>query len=468
MPSKPSRLALAGLLAAGTAAALSRPGDAPWIYDEPRLIVYALQNLRAGVLPWHGILGSHGVLYGPFALWVYQTMLLVTRDLFAMVRLHALLFGLGCAGAVWWLARLEPELDAMWGGAALLSPYFWLYGRMLWDNTFLIPLSGLAVCLYISFGRKPRAGTLALLVLALSLAFLTHLMSLILIVPIAAHALWRHGHWLRERRVLVLTLAAGSAALCAPYLLAAAGEFGREVSSPMGSAWRGWLFPLLGGRLFSGLGFGYFLGDDWPVRPWGLLAARLSALALPLVWGGMALAARRVSRGLRRPAERDSAFQLSLLGLGTVFLQCAVYGLAKVYGHPHYLGVAWIFNLYFLWSAVSALGRWRDWTGAIYAAALAAVLVCAMADVRAGGGTRGIHYGPTLANQLEVARALGNFKPGPLSIEVSHYQLFPQALSALMDLYELKGNPAEPPRELAVVYARPNGSDGRIQLVVRD
>src|SRR6476646_3515984 len=122
MPSKRPRFLLGAIGLAAAAFALRRPGDAPWIDDEPRLIEYALQNLRAGTWPWHGILGSHGLLYGPLAPWLYQLMLAVTRDLLWLVRLHVVLILGACAACVVRLADLDDTLEGPWGALALLSP----------------------------------------------------------------------------------------------------------------------------------------------------------------------------------------------------------------------------------------------------------------------------------------------------------------------------------------------------------
>jgi hypothetical protein len=51
-------------------------------------------------------------------------------------------------------------------------------------------------------------------------------------------------------------------------------------------------------------------------------------------------------------------------------------------------------------------------------------------------------------------------------MEVQHYRLFPQALSTLVDLYDLKGDKNAPPVKLAIVYREPEGPDARIALSV--
>lgn len=468
MSSKRPRLLLGLLVLAAAAAALAWPGDAPWIYDEPRVIGLALRHLRAGTLPWAGIIGSHGVLYGPVPVWLYECLLVFTHDLVTLVAAHAALFWLGCGTAVLALAALCPELAGPAGGAALFSPYLWFYSRLLWDNTLLMPLSGLAVCLYLSHTQQPKAWKLAAVTAALWLCFETHLMSLAVIAPIGLHAAWSAGPWLRQRRGFALALLAAALLACGPYLAALARSAAEAVPSPLGSPWLGWVFPLQGGRLFSGLGLAYFLGDDWPVSTAERLARSVSGAALPLIWAGMALAAARAREGLRAPGRRDAAFHMSLLALGAAACQCLFYGLARVYGHPHYLGPAWIFNLFFLWNGLSALGAWRRPAAWVYGLSLAAATATTIVRLHGAGGTRGIHYGPTLANQIAIGRELNGYHPGHIAMGVQHYQLFPEALATLMDLNDWPGDPSAAPRRLAIVYRDPSGTDGRIRLVVQD
>ncbi len=436
-------------LAAGTAAAILRPGDAPWIYDEPRIISMALQCLRERTIPWHGILGSHGVLYGPTAVWIYEALLALSKNLLVIVRLHALLFALGCGGAVLWLSRLIGKLDAPLAAAALLSPYFWLYSRQLWDNNFLIPLTAVLAALYLSFTMTPRVWKLALVFLILCLTLQAHLMSLAVIVPLLAHLVWHHRPWLKSHKPALLSNVAGAVIFCGPYLRAVYQATGSYASSPLGSVWLGWIFPLTGARLFSGVGLDYFFGPGW-FDFWPLRAAQILSLsALPLSWVGMAIAGKNILRGQRAPQERDASFHMSLLSIGALTSQCVLYGALRVYGHPHYLGQGWIFNLYFIWLGLSSLGRWARPLCALHAMGLATVLACAIVSVHSRGGTRGIHYGPTLKNQLEVAAPRNAFRPGPLGLEIGH--ALHLRLGLVADAYDLRFLPVRTQRGLSLL-----------------
>ena len=67
----------------------------------------------------------------------------VSRDLVVVAVLHTLLMSAATAGALWWLSR-SLRLWVWFAPLPLLSPYFWFYARVLWDNPFLIPLGALA------------------------------------------------------------------------------------------------------------------------------------------------------------------------------------------------------------------------------------------------------------------------------------------------------------------------------------
>ena len=74
--------------------------------------------------------------------------------------------------------------------------------------------------------------------------------------------------------------------------------------------------------------------------------------------------------------------------------------------------------------------------------------------LHATSGTRGLHYGATLSNQIEVARSLARYHPdSPLSVEVLNYRLFPHALSLLRPLCGVPSDPAAPGSRCACAIA---------------
>ena len=133
-----------------------------------------------------GVLGTYGFYYGPAPTWVYQLLVATTRDLVVVSALHILLMSAVTAGALWWLSR-SLGLWVWFATLPLLSPYYWFYARVLWDNPFLLPLGALALAGYAAHLESGSPLGLRVSFAALMTAPLVHLMSLSLVVPLGAH-----------------------------------------------------------------------------------------------------------------------------------------------------------------------------------------------------------------------------------------------------------------------------------------
>lgn len=445
-------------------------GDAPWINDEPNIIHMALTALRTGTVASHSMVGSRGIPMGPLPIWIYALLLSLTRDLVQLVFLGALISSTGCALAIAWMARERRGPLPLFAAAALLSPYLWFNHRLLWGG-FYFPLSAAATVSYLSFCRSRRPWKLWVAVVSGVLGMLNHLMCVPLLAAMAAHAFWAHRSWLRERAALVLGLAGATLMLAGGYAAAVFSFPGAASTFSGQSPWQGWIFPLSGGRLFSAWGLDYFFGAGWNQGALLRLAAAISVLAVPLMWIGMAAAAARVVKGFAGAAPRDERFHWNLLGLATIACQCLYYGALRIYGHPHYLAPAWIFYFHFFWTGLEQFDGLgfpeaapRFFAGA-YAAAMAGVLAFIVIDIHARGGSRSIRYGPTLENQIKIARELNAYRPdSPITTRLPSYVHFPQALNTIVELYGLGGLNAGPYRKLSLDYASGDARSGRVEL----
>ena len=185
-------IALAALIFAGLVP-LVWPGDVPFINDEPLLIARAVSANHDGRLASRGLLGTYGFVYGPAPTWVYQGLMAITQDLVVVSALHILLISVVTAGALWWLSR-SLGLWVWFAPLPLLSPYYWFYARVLWDNPFLFPLGGLALAGYAAYLNSGSPAGLRVSCAAMLTVPLVHLMGVSLIAPLAAHMLivrWR-------------------------------------------------------------------------------------------------------------------------------------------------------------------------------------------------------------------------------------------------------------------------------------
>lgn len=256
---------LHGLPRATTASALAIacvipalwPGDIPFINDEPQLIASAVSANHAHQLAKVGLLGTYGFAYGPAPTWVYQLLMAVSHDLVLVAVLHALLMSVTTGVALWWLSR-SLGLWVWFAPLPLLSPYFWFYSRVLWDNPFVIPLGALALAGYAAHNQSGSSTGLRVSVAALVLLPLVHLMSLALVAPLAAHMIVVQRRSLWTHKVSLIAIIAAVCVLAWPYWTYLVTAHGPESTRRI--VVRGVLFPLAGGRLFSASGLEYFYG----------------------------------------------------------------------------------------------------------------------------------------------------------------------------------------------------------------
>jgi hypothetical protein len=445
------------------------PGDVPFINDEPLLIARAVDANQKGVPAETGLLGTYDVVYGPVPIWVYQPLVAVTHNLVVIAVLHALLMAATTAGALWWLSR-SLRFWVWFVPVPLLSPYFWFYARVLWDNPFLIPLGALAIAGYAAFLNSGSPGGLRVSVAAITAIPLVHLMGLALVVPLAAHIAavrWR-GVW--AHRVSLAVMAVPAAALAWPYLKYLAS---RPMPSPAPvSSIDGWIFPLFGGRLLSAHRLDYFFGPG-PVdgRMFGAVAA-ISCLAYALVWSGIGIAGWRALAAVRSRTwtPRD---HLAVILLGAVASQAVLDGLSARFQHPQYYNATWIAFALLAWIPIDAAakaGTVLRWSATVATGLLAGVLLVGSGTValrlHRSSGTRET-YGPTIANQQQVARALARYSPqSRLSIRVVHYNRFPHTLAILRQLTARQPY-GHPERDLEIRYRSDDPASGAIELVER-
>jgi hypothetical protein len=462
------RLALVALVLAACVS-LVWPGDVPFINDEPLLIGNAVTATLEGRVASMGLQGTFGFAYGPFPTWIYQLLTGLSHDLVIVAAAHALLLSAATAAALWYLARAL-GLWPWFAAVPLLSPYYWFYARALWDNPFLIPLGAIVLAGYASYLAAQSSPGLRVAVAGLVAIPLVHLMGLALVVPLGAHMLLVHRRalWAHKWSLLaIVSIALWLGWAYWMYLVGPAPAVPPAVRVP-----EGFLFPLLGGRLLSARELAYFYGPG-PVSD-GLFetAATVSSLALVFVWCGIAVALWHVARALRTRSWTPRA-HLAAIALAALVAQSIINGLSAKYEHPHYhLGLWPVFAL-LAWYAVDAMARAGSrtrrvaWvaTGLLAAVNLAAVGGLAIRLHRTHG-TREV-YGPTLANQQQVARALARFAPdSEVRNHVIMWEKFPHTLDLLRRLNPSSGSTL-PRRRVDLTYASGNPSSGAIVLIER-
>jgi hypothetical protein len=444
------------------------PGDIPFINDEPNLIASAVQANARGALADVGLIGTFNFAYGPFPVWIYQLLVAISRDLILVAALHTLLIVAVTASALWWISR-SLRLWIWFVPLPLLSPYFWFYSRLLWDNPFLIPLGALTIGGYAAHLSSGSRAGLRVSIAAMAAIPLVHLMGLACVLPVAVHMLVARPRSLWRERFAVGAIVLTVFIAGRPYWAYLASH---QTPSAAQTSIDGWFFPLFGGRLLSARLLDYFFGSGPIAGMWLAAASSTSWIAYGLVWCGIVVAVWRVGQSVRlnRWEARD---HLSIVLLGMLVCQAVVDGFAGKFEHPQYYNATWIAFVMLAWFAADAavaFGSWLGWTARLATASLALALGVTVAIIairlHLSGGTREI-YGPTIANQQRVARQLARYAPQThLASEVSLYERYPHTLIILRGLnarryYDRAAG------DLTLRYASVDPASGWIELVER-
>lgn len=444
------------------------PGDIAFINDEPTLISNALDANEGGTAVSSGLMGTRGATYGPVPTWYYQLSLSVTSDLRWVATARIIFITALSALALVLLSRNLAGLVPVLGAFAFLSPYLWFYSRDLWDNSFAIPFSAMLLGAYVQFCSDGRLRSLAGAGLFGTLCFMTHFMTMPLVVAIGIHFVatqWRTA--LRSPRfaVGVLVILAFLLMLSFPYLSGVSG--GPLASFRLLPSLRSIAFSLNGMRLFSLLGFEYVIGS-WGIGGLGLIAQFISLFSYGVGAYGVVLCIREV-RGGEDVLQKQVASVL-LLALACFVLVANGKLLRE---HPHYYNGVWIVFFCFWWMGMSRLIR-QAWARRVFlgqVAVMACFLVGVASWIHLNRGTQTLHYGPTLANQMAVARELDRLgiDDAPPST-ARHPRAFPHAIRVLRRLNRrsggIVGTPGTGPPTVEIAYVDPDGPSGEIVLLV--
>jgi hypothetical protein len=479
----PAKLALLAIVCVTTI----WPGDAPWINDEPKLFQWAIGfnqgrpaiaefpglhiPFTSAQIAQRGLRGTRGAVYGPFPVWIYQILLEITHDPIAIVVMRALLFSGATAAALYWLTRtlgVTPWLAVV----AMLSPWLFFYSRHLWDNSFCIPLSAVAVAAYGDFLATGRGRSICLAIFAALLLPLTHLMSLALLLALAYHMILYARQKLKPFRWSILAIFAIVQLIAWRYwiVLHQTYEGGAESGR---SIWQGFIYPLLGGHHLSATGLGDILGTDWfratPAPfPMVIFAAQtVSHLAYLAVWVGMILAIPRAVRVFRRESA-SVVDHLAFIALVAWFCQTLLDGAQRVYEGPHYSNATWIVYAIFAFLAFDAMQR-RFGEKLFARLALPVQAICLLIvglgmvlKVHHDGGTRTWGYGTVMSQQISAVEQM-QMVDDPNPELFAQWQQFPQEWQTLEKLLPPPELPLKP-GHVIVAYRSEFAGDSRISV----
>jgi hypothetical protein len=191
----------------------------------------------------------------------------------------------------------------------------------------------------------------------------------------------------------------------------------------------------------------------------------MTSLSYCWVWVGILLGAFSLVRSLRSRtllvADRLTAVCLMIL-----VAQCLLDGATGTFFHPHYFNGTWIAYVFLAWLAVGAMAS-KGWAAVswIQTVSLAGILAFLIIQTHGRGGTRGVNYGATLGNQLEVVDKLNSRPDSPVALSVYQYASFPHALTVLRALHPPpESQEGRPAARLQIVYATDDPNDGHITV----
>jgi hypothetical protein len=460
-----------------------RPSDGPWVNDEPIMMEMALRYNRTassiyGIpLPFtpcpFGLVGTHGLRYGPLPIWLDQLFLVFTRDVVVMLAIRALLFSALTAIAVYFLAKTV-GLSPWFAVVTMLSPWLWGFSRFLWDSTWCIPISALLFCAYAKFltDRKPAA----LMVAAFCCIILPsiHLMGIALVIPLLVHAIVFHRREIWNRKWLLLPMLCICAYCFWPYLYYFLTHF-TPANQPNVAPLRGWAYAIFGGHLLTLGIMGTSPGDGWQnevsasIRLVAEICRWISLAAIPAVWAGILLA---IPRAWAVIANRSSKTfdHLCLIALLVWICQTVLDVCTRLYYTPHYYSGTWIAYIFFAWLAADWLRthcnpRLFITLIAGYSASLVLGIGIIATTIATHGGTRSTNYGLSLGNQVAAVQQLRQYAPQTFDIEVPEWKSYPLEWQVLMELAPPSSLPL---RHIPVLvhYRDPNSPDAHIEVTI--
>jgi len=414
---------------------LSLIEDIPFINDEPKLLAKALECNALSQWADLGLRGTQGVIYGPAPVWIYQLLLRTSHDLYTLGILKALfdsaLLFIG-------LRQLQRVLKFSWGviSLAFVSPFLWFYARHLWDNSFNIGFSLLLVSNYLAWIYEKRPHQLLLASLSGAAVFLTHLMGLPLLLGVVLHALLFERNLLKKKEwawVLIALLIFVS--ISWDYMVFVAGQ---AEGIPSVYAFRGLLFPWKGGIFFSSAGMDYFfdgklaslLQGGWR-RIW--LALDFFGRTGVLLAGAGLCAALGVAVG-PSPGSLPRHRSTARLAILTLLIGSLAYFKQGGFGHPHYLNGIWPAHLLAL-VVLLEIPKLKPVTLPLLwlqALCLLGFILLTQQGIHERGGTRGIHYGVSLRQQIEIVRQTAGAESAETDIE--QFRSFGHSLSTIQML----------------------------------
>ncbi len=448
------------------------PGDASFIHDEQKLIEIAKTANESGAgINRVGLVGTRGMYYGPFPVWFYRVCLFVTDDLIVLTLLKLLFV---CSLLVSSLFIFIFACDFITPAILpliFLSPYLWFYSRNLWDNSFNIPITLFGLSCYLWFLKENKWWQLFLTFFCVTISIMTHLMALPFAFAVIVHFVFFNLFWIKKNLKVLLAVLIILFVFSIPYT----GYLVRAKSLPGVSFYFSNIFyPFTGAKFFSFTDLSYFLGEGWEswYSRFELLGGFIRTFSLTtcfayfLFFYGIFLALKNLF------LKDKIKFSISILLIFILFFHIILSVLMGLNTHPHYHNGTLVAVFGFISLSVSDLWKKHYFKKVYftYILALGVCLVYTISLIHFNYGTRSLHYGPTLANQIAVASELNRYDSSTIiQKKAFHSKEFPKTIKLLQTIYQ---NNKEPKiilgknEKLIIDYS--NQTSGKIEVILKN
>lgn len=418
------------------------PGTTNFLDDEAKLIDFAFQAKQEGnwVVPL-GLLGTKGFRYGPVGPTFYLWLLFLTKNIYLIIFLKKLIVtGLTCIGIGVILSRVKGFDKSLWL-FLFLSPYLFIYSRMLWDNPFLISYTAIAFASYLIFYQDKKIIFFYLSVLFFSLSVLTHLMVLPLCLAIAIHFLLFGMKDLPKKWLIVFGGVVLAGILLTPYLSYVVKNRADVIRE--GMSFKSLWFPFYGVKIYSFVDFEYFFGKRWEKlvfnSPFLFQVLRstkvfwyLFLMVIPIGW-------YQIVRNVFKVSDLSNIhFHLCFLSFLTLVFHILLSLYGGLFKHPHYFNGVWIIHFICLAYGVQYFLSFKKWGKRIVYCYLIAMFFMLLTVFRISfihQGTRSTRFGPNLSQQIKIAKKLNQINSSaPVEYKTYHFQLSNRSIEILRKL----------------------------------
>lgn len=394
-------------------------GDMSFLGDEAMLLENALKLNSLNQWASTGLVGSKGTFYGPLATWIYQLLFKITHNLNSIIVLKIIFES---ALQIWGVYELRKHFK-IWPNFVFLlifmSPYFWFYSRMFWDNPFNISFSLLLFTGTLNFIKKPSSLGLIRISIFAAFCLSIHLMSLSFLATICIFIMINCYSYLRKNITSLLLSVFSFIIILFPYLI-------NLINKPKIDSIPNWELnfkflegTLLGSRLLTNLGINYLYGNNYSIFELSFVHFSMLLGVVLLIyfsWAFFVIVLGPKTNNLHADRLNRTISGINLVHFLKIFfaIHLVFCFYTRLSHHPHYFNGAWIpfwiltaFGLSngIQSKCVKTFNNFKKFTN-IYTVASILSILNLLYLAHKYHGIRSVHYGPSINQQSRLVNEL--------------------------------------------------------------